>query len=231
MCNELTKHPTDAHVPDLFSMIHNPTNFITAGVPLAEAKRVMILVHGRGSSAESMLSLTTYLDAPDMAFVAPQATDNMWYPHSFLQPMDRNEPYLSSALLVLDMLKARIQADYNVKTTQLYWLGFSQGACLLLESLARNPAAYGGIFGLSGGLIGPDGTPRAYEGTFAETPVVLGISDPDTHVPKARVLETEAVYTALGASVQTRFYPDGGHTINEDEVYLVNAVLTAGSSD
>ncbi|ARK10242.1 phospholipase [Fibrella sp. ES10-3-2-2] len=208
-------------------MIHNPNNFLTAGVPLEEAKRVMVMVHGRGGSARDILSLSQYLKGDDMAFVAPQATDSTWYPYSFLQPTERNEPYLSSALTTLEMIRARLQADYNVKLPQLYWLGFSQGACLTLEFLARNPAVYGGIFGLSGGVIGPDTTPRDYPGTFGGTPVVLGCSDPDAHIPKARVLETEAIYTRMGATVQTRIYKNGGHTINEDELSLVNTVLVA----
>ena len=213
-------------------MIHNPDNFLTAGVPLEEAKRVMIMVHGRGGSARDMLSLAQHLKADDMAFVAPEATDNSWYPHSFLQPLERNEPYLSSALTTLKMVMARLQTDYNVNQSQIYWLGFSQGACLTLEFLARNPNVYGGIFGLSGGVIGPDSTPRNYAATaspasagFAKTPMVLGCSDPDSHIPKARVLETEAIFTRMGAVVQTRIYPNGGHTINEDELSLVNAVL------
>ncbi|NID11741.1 alpha/beta hydrolase [Fibrivirga algicola] len=208
-------------------MIHNPNNFLTAGVPLEEAKRVMVMVHGRVGSARDILSLSQYLKGDDMAFVAPQATDSTWYPYSFLQPTERNEPYLSSALTTLEMIRARLQADYNVKLPQLYWLGFSQGACLTLEFLARNPAVYGGIFGLSGGVIGPDTTPRDYPGTFGGTPVVLGCSDPDAHIPKARVLETEAIYTRMGATVQTRIYKNGGHTINEDELSLVNTVLVA----
>lgn len=210
-------------------MIHNPNNHLTAGVPLAEANRVMILVHGRGGSARDMLSLATYLEADDMAFVAPEATGGTWYPYSFLQPLERNEPHLSSALTMLEMLRAHLQADYNLKTTQLYWLGFSQGACLTLEFTARHPAAYGGIFGLSGGLIGPDDTSRDYAGTFAETPVVLGCSDIDPHIPKGRVLDTEAVFSRMGATVQTRIYPNGGHTINEDELTLVNTVLMTGT--
>lgn len=209
-------------------MIHNPNNFLTAGVPLEEAKRVLVMVHGRGSSARDILSLAQHLKADDMAFVAPQATDGTWYPYSFLQPTERNEPYLSSALTTLQMLRARLQADFNVKLPQLYWLGFSQGACLTLEFLARNPGVYGGIFGLSGGLIGPEGTPREYAGTFGGTPVVLGCSEPDSHIPKARVLETEAVFSRMEAHVQTRIYPNGGHTINEDELSLVNTVLATG---
>lgn len=206
-------------------MLHNPTNFLTAGVPLEEANRVMVLVHGRGSSAWDILSLAKYLHAPDMAFVAPQATNDTWYPYSFMQPMERNEPGLSSALTVLVMLRARLQGDFNLKTPQMYWLGFSQGACLTLEFAAQNPAVYGGIFGLSGGLIGPEVDPSAYGGTLAETPVVLGCSDVDLHIPKERVLETAAVYERMGAIVQTKLYPNGGHTINEDELSLVNAVL------
>ncbi|MBO0932668.1 alpha/beta hydrolase [Fibrella aquatilis] len=206
-------------------MTHNPSNFLTAGVPLEKANRVMVMVHGRGSSARDILSLTAHLNAPDMAFVAPQATGGTWYPYSFLQPTEQNEPGLSSALTLLAMLRARLQADYNLKTPQLYWLGFSQGACLTLEFAARNPAVYGGIFGLSGGLIGPDGTPRTYEGALTGTPVVLGCSDVDSHIPKERVLETAAVYERMGAVVQTKLYPNGGHTINEDELSLVNTVL------
>lgn len=211
-------------------MIHNPNNILTAGVPLEEATRVMVLVHGRGGSARDMLSMVPYLAPTEgMAFVAPQATDNTWYPYSFLQPMERNEPYLSSALTMLKMVLARLQADYNVKEPQLYWLGFSQGACLMLEFLARYPGTYGGIFGLSGGLIGPDGTPRDYEGTFGQTPVFLGCSDRDSHIPKERVLETDAVYSRMGALVQTKLYPNGPHTITDDELSLVNRVL-AGSA-
>ena len=211
-------------------MIHNPANFQTAGVPLTEAKRVLILVHGRGSSARDMLSLAQHFPADDLAFVAPEATGGTWYPHSFMESQARNEPHLSAALTALEILRARLQADHNLKTPQLYWLGFSQGACLTLEFVARNPAAYGGIFGLSGGLIGPDGTPREYPGTLAQTPVVLGCSDVDPHIPKERVLETEAVFTRMGAVVQTRIYPNGGHTINEDELSLVNTVLKAGAA-
>ena len=206
-------------------MIHNPTNYLTAGVPLEKASRVMILTHGRGSSGGDMLGLVSHIKADGMAFVAPQATGGTWYPNSFMQSLERNEPDLSSALLVLTMLRARLQADFNVKTPQMYWLGFSQGACLTLEFAVRNPALYGGIFGLSGGLIGPDGTPRDYEGSLAGTPVVLGCSDMDAHIPKGRVLETAAVYERMGSIVQTKLYPNGGHTINEDELSLVNKVL------
>ena len=206
-------------------MIHNPNNYLTAGQPLETATKVMVMVHGRGGSARDILSLSQYIDDKDFAFVAPQADQNTWYPHSFLRPMDENEPYLSSALTVLTSLRARLQSDYNVKLPQLYWLGFSQGACLLLEFLARNAMSYGGVFALSGGLIGPDETPRNYEGSFDETPVFLGCSDTDSHVPKARVLESEAVFRQMGATVTAKLYPNFPHSINEDELNIVNQII------
>ncbi|CCG98469.1 phospholipase/Carboxylesterase [Fibrella aestuarina BUZ 2] len=209
-------------------MIHNPNNVLTAGVPLEEATRAMVLVHGRGGSAQDILSLTSYLtNTEGMAFLAPQASGGTWYPYSFLQPTERNEPYLSSALTVLKMLLARLQSDFNFKTPQLYWLGFSQGACLTLEFLAQNPGTYGGIFGLSGGLIGPDGTAREYDGTFGQTPVLLGCSDIDSHIPKARVLETDAVFSRMDANVTTRLYPNAPHSVNEDELTLINTILAS----
>ena len=206
-------------------MIHNPNNFITAGVPLEEARRIMILVHGRGGSAQEILSLRQQLDTPGFAFLAPQAANNTWYPHSFMAPMTDNEPYLSSALEVLGSLHGRLQSDYNVKSTQIYWLSFSQGACLTLEFVARNATAYGGVFGLSGGLIGPLETPRNYPGEFAQTPVFLGCSDRDSHIPKARVEESAEVFGRLGASVTMKLYPNFPHSINEDELSVINSLI------
>lgn len=207
-------------------MIHNPNNILTVGKPLEEATKVMVMVHGRGGSARDILSLSNYITDKDFAFVAPEASQQTWYPYSFLQPLQQNEPYLSSALNVLEMLRARLQSDFNLKPSQIYWLGFSQGACLTLEFLARNPMRYGGIFGLSGGLIGPDSTPRDYAGNFDQTPVFLGCSDTDSHIPKARVLETEAVYQRMGADVTAKLYPNFAHTINEDELKIVNSLIS-----
>jgi phospholipase/carboxylesterase len=206
-------------------MIHNPNNFITAGVPLEEAKKVMILVHGRGGSAQDILSLRQHINGEGFAFVAPQATNNTWYPYSFMAPMIENEPYLSSALEVLGSLHGRLQADYNIKSTQIYWLGFSQGACLTLEFIARNATIYGGVFGLSGGLIGPPETPRNYDGDLAQTPVFLGCSDRDSHIPKSRVEESADVFGRLGATVTMKLYPNFPHSINEDELSVVNSLL------
>lgn len=209
-------------------MIHNPNNIRTAGRPLEEAQKVMIMVHGRGGSATDMLSLANHIQDKDFAFVAPEAQGNTWYPYSFLRPMEENEPYLSSALEVLAGLRARLQSDFNFKLPQIYWLGFSQGACLLLEFVARNPSEYGGIFGLSGGLIGPAETPRNYEGSFGNTPIFLGCSDRDSHIPKERVLESESVFQRMGADVTAKLYPNFPHSINEDELNVVN-LLIAGN--
>ena len=207
-------------------MIHNPNNIHTAGKSLEEATKVMVMIHGRGSSARDILSLSTYIQDKDFAFVAPEAQGNTWYPQSFLRPMSENEPYLSSALEVLASLRARLQADFNFKLPQIYWLGFSQGACLMLEFVARHAAEYGGVFGLSGGLIGPDGTPRTYEGSFANTPIFLGCSDQDSHVPKRRVLESEALFRQMGGDVTAKLYPNFPHSINEDELNIVNLLVT-----
>lgn len=206
-------------------MIHNPNNIRVAGKPLEEANKVMIMVHGRGSLASDILSLSKYIQAEDFAFVAPEAESNTWYPYSFLRPMSENEPYLSSALEILASLRARLQADFNFKLPQIYWLGFSQGACLMLEFIARNTGQYGGIFGLSGGLIGPAETPRNYEGSFENTPIFLGCSDHDSHIPKERVLESERVFRQMGANVTMKLYPNFPHSINEDELKIVNLLI------
>lgn len=206
-------------------MIHNPNNFLTAGKPLEKATKVMIMVHGRGGSASDILSLSSYIQDKDFAFIAPEAQGSTWYPYSFLRPLTENEPYLSSALEVLASLRGRLQADFNFKLPQIYWLGFSQGACLMLEFVARNAQEYGGVFGLSGGLIGPSETPRTYEGSLDNTPIFLGCSDHDLHIPKERVLESEEVFRRMGASVITKLYPNFPHSINEDELNVVNLLI------
>ncbi|WP_266369279.1 alpha/beta hydrolase [Tellurirhabdus rosea] len=206
-------------------MIHNPNNIATAGVPLEKASKVMIMVHGRGGSAQDILSLSQYIEDDTFAFVAPQAANSTWYPHSFLRPMEENEPYLSSALTTLAGVRARLQSDFNFKSHQIFWLGFSQGACLSLEFTARNPLPYGGIFGLSGGLIGPPGTPRLYDGEFDGTPVFLGCSDKDPHIPKERVIESEGVFRAMGALVTMKLYPNFPHSVNEDQLKIVNELI------
>ena len=206
-------------------MIHDSENFRTAGIPLEQATKVMIMVHGRGGSPQDILSLSEHIEANDFAYIAPQAQNNTWYPYSFLRPTEENEPYLSSALETLAAIRGRLQADFNFKSPQIYWLGFSQGACLMLEFIARNAMEYGGVFGLSGGLIGPNETPRNYEGTFSDTPIFLGCSDRDSHVPALRVLESEQVFNRMNAQVTTKLYPNFPHTINEDELNIVNLLI------
>ena len=191
---------------------------------MLDADRAMILVHGRGATAQNILELAKYFEQPGMAFIAPQATDNTWYPYSFLMPLEQNEPYLSSALAVLNTLVGRV-LDNGIASENIYLLGFSQGACLSLEFAARNARPYGGVFGLSGGLIGPAGTPRNYEGNFGGTPVFLGCSDVDPHIPKKRVLESAVVFQEMGASVTTQIYPNMPHTIIEDELKRINGIL------
>ncbi len=188
----------------------------------------MVLIHGRGGSAQDILSLADHINDKDFAFIAPQATGNSWYPYSFLRPTEENEPHLASALQVLVGLRARLQSDYNFKFPQMYWLGFSQGACLALEFAARNAIEYGGVFGLSGGLIGPDATPRQHQGALSGTPIFLGCSDTDPHIPKARVLETERILRDMGANVTAKLYPNFPHSINEDELNFVNLLIAGG---
>jgi phospholipase/carboxylesterase len=184
----------------------------------------MILVHGRGAPAEDILSLGRELDRPDLAYLAPQAEGYSWYPYSFMAPMEKNEPGLSNGLALLGHLLERLEGD-GIPPERTVLLGFSQGACLSLEFAARNAKRYAGVVGLSGGLIGPPGTPREYPGSLADTPVFLGCSDRDPHIPLERVKETTEVLTRMGAKVTERIYPAMGHTVNEDELKHVRDLL------
>ena len=181
-------------------------------------------MHGRGATAESILSLVPELDAPDLAYVAPQAPGNTWYPESFLAPVERNQPWLSHAL---EMLAGAVEGleGKGIPKERIALLGFSQGACLMLEFAARNAARYGALVGWSGGLIGPRATPRAYPGRFEGTPAFLGCSDRDPHVPAWRVEETAEVFRRMGAEVDLRLYPALPHTVNEDELAAARALL------
>lgn len=196
---------------------HANGKIVTAGPAIEHADGVIILVHGRGASAESILSLYDHLDAKTFAAIAPQAAGNTWYPYSFLAPIAANQPYLDSALNKLGSLVDDL-LNRGVASEKIVLVGFSQGACLTTEFAARYPRRYGGIFAFTGGLIGPDGTPRDYPGSLAGTPVFLGTSDPDPHVPIERVIETQSVLQRMGASVELRSYPGMPHTINEEEI-------------
>jgi predicted esterase len=183
-------------------------------------------VHGRGATAESILGLAPLVDPGGFTFLAPQAAGHTWYPQRFMEPVEANEPWLSSALGVLSGLLDRLAGE-GIRAERTVLLGFSQGACLALELAARNARRYGGLVGLSGGLIGPDGTPRRYPGSLDGTPVVLGCSDVDPHIPKRRVDETAEVLRRLGGEVEVRIYPGMGHTINDDELDAVRALFRA----
>ncbi len=195
----------------------------------SDARLSVILLHGRGDSAEGILGLAQALDPTDVAYLAPQAAGYTWYPYSFLAPLDQNEPHLSSALRVIGGL-VKTLGRQAVPHERIVLLGFSQGACLSLESAARHARRYAGIAALSGGLLGPPGTPRDYEGSFGGMPVLLGCSDVDPYIPLERVEESADVFQRMGADVDKRLYPGTDHSIRADELAAVNALLTRGST-
>ena len=203
---------------------HQGQPLSTAGKPLAAAAAAMILVHGRGDSAPSFVQMADYFPHADLAYLAPQASDNTWYPYSFLSPMHQNEPGLSSGLQRLADLVAEVEAA-GIPAERIIFAGFSQGACLASEFVARHARRYGGLIAFSGGVIGPPGTPRAYGGSLDGMPVFLGCSDVDAHIPLTRVQETTAVLTALGASVTEKIYPGLPHTIIQDEIDHARALI------
>jgi len=194
------------------------------GEPVSRARAAMLMVHGRGASAEEILTLVDQFAQPGFAYLAPQAAENTWYPNRFLVPLAENEPWLSSALAFVSEVLAEI-INAGIPPERIMLLGFSQGACLILEFAARNARRYGGIVGLSGALIGPDDAPRNYSGSLAGTPVFLGCSDVDFHVPKERVDQTAEVLRRLGAEVTERLYPNMDHTVNQDEIDFVRGMM------
>jgi predicted esterase len=196
------------------------------GEALSRAQAALLMVHGRGARAEDILSLTDQLVVPGFAYLAPQAAENTWYPNRFLAPLSSNEPWLSSALAFLgELLKHILNA--GIPSERILLLGFSQGACLTLEFAARNARHYGGVVGLSGALIGPDDTPRTYHGSLEGTPVFLGCSDVDIHVPKERVRQAAEALRRLGGEVTERLYPNMDHTVNQDELDTVRSMMQA----
>jgi phospholipase/carboxylesterase len=190
---------------------------ITAGKKLGETDKVLIMIHGRGGSAEDILSLASHLSVDDFALLAPQATNHTWYPYSFMAPPEQNEPWLSSALSVLEEIVADVERA-GIPSNNIYFLGFSQGACLTLEFVTRNPKQYGGVVAFTGGLIGDKIYPGNYKGSFNGTPVFIGTSDPDMHVPVERVYATANIMRDMQADVTEKVYHNMGHTINQDEI-------------
>jgi predicted esterase len=207
---------------------HQEQTLLRKGKPLQEAKAAMILVHGRGATAQSILELASVLSHSELAYLAPQAAGNTWYPYSFLAPIPQNEPGISSGLQAIADIVTQVEAA-GIPAEKIIIAGFSQGACLASEFVARNARRYGGLLVFSGGLIGPPDTPRAYDGSLHGTPVFIGCSDVDFHIPEKRVVETAVTLQALGATVIKKIYPDIGHTIIQDELdeaqKIVNALL------
>ena len=195
-----------------------------AGTPLDAATVAVVMVHGRGASAESILTLAPALAMEGVAFLAPAAAGGQWYPYGFMAPIERNEPGISSGMRAIGRVLDRV-AEAGIAPERTVLLGFSQGACLASEFVARHARRYAGLAGLSGGLIGPDGTPRDYAGSLDGTPVLLGCSDVDAHIPAPRVRESADVLRRLGGAVDMRLYPGMGHLVNDDEIGAVRAML------
>lgn len=198
----------------------------TAGPSPRDAGLGLLLIHGRGASAHEMLSLYEALGLQTIHAVAPQAVGNTWYPHSFLAPLESNQPFLDSALRRIESILDELLGA-GLEAQRVALLGFSQGACLASEFVARHPRRFGPVMALSGGLIGPPGTPRNYPGDLAGTPVFLGAADPDPHVPFARVQETQQVLQRIGGAVEIRRYPGMPHTISDDELDACRKLLQA----
>lgn len=212
------------HPEERFTGPHQDAEIYTYGAEPSEATVAMILIHGRGASAQSMFTLADDFDAGHVHYIAPQAGGHTWYPYSFLAPKDRNQPGLSSGLQLLHDLVEDC-GNKGFEQSKVILLGFSQGACLTLEFAARHPVRFGGIAGLSGGLIGPEIDFGAYEGDLQGTPVFLGCSDRDPHIPKERVDETEEVLKRLNADVTKRIYPGMPHTVIADEIDHVREMI------
>jgi predicted esterase len=197
---------------------------VSAGAPLGSGKGVVVMIHGRGAGPRNILTLVPQLDRPDFTYLAPAAPGGTWYPNSFMAEFAQNEPALSTALeTVRDVIEDVV--GNGTPRDRLVLLGFSQGACLVLESAARGAGRYGGVIALTGGLIGPPGTTWNYPGSFDGTPVFIGSSDVDHHVPLSRVDESAAVFARMGASVTKRIYPGMGHVVNDDEIAFARGLL------
>lgn len=202
-------------------MYAHTKNVITSGTPISEAKKAIIMLHGRGGSARDIISLKKYLNFEGMAIYAPEATNNSWYPYSFMAPVSQNQPALDSALKVIGEVVAEIEAA-GIPSDQIYFAGFSQGACLTLEYTARNAKRYGGIIALTGGLVGQELIQSNYKGDFDGTSLFISTGNPDPHVPVSRVQESVEVFTKLNAAVTSEIYSGRPHTISAEEIELVN---------
>ncbi|WP_207420826.1 alpha/beta hydrolase [Desertivirga brevis] len=205
-------------------MYTHDKKIIKAGLPASEAKKAIIMIHGRGASAESIISLANHLQLGDAAIYAPQATNHSWYPYSFMAPVKENQPALDSALELIAETVKEIISD-GIPLDKIYFLGFSQGACLSLEYVTRNAARFGGVIALTGGLIGQELNMNNYKGDFKETPVLITTGDPDPHVPVSRVEESIRIIEGLNAIVTSKVYKGRPHTIQSEEIKLANNLI------
>lgn len=205
-------------------MYTHQKHIITAGIPVETAKKAIIFIHGRGASAEDILSLNNHLGINDAALYAPQATNNSWYPYGFMAAVKENQPALDSALSIIKELVSEIESS-GISQDQIYFVGFSQGACLTLEYVSRNADKYGGIVAFTGGLIGKEINMQNYKGNFKKTPVLITTGDPDPHVPVSRVEVTEGIIKKMGADVSIKIYPGRPHTITKTELELAKKLI------
>src|SRR5690606_14237389 len=199
-------------------------NIVTSGKPVTEARKALILVHGRGAGANDILALASHLNVQEYALLAPQATNNTWYPGSFLLPQEQNEPWLSSALALVDDCVKDITTQ-GIEPENIYFAGFSQGACLVLEYVTRNARKYGGIAAFTGGLQGETINEDNYDGDFKGTRVFIGTGDPDPHVPVKRVNRTAAIMNNMNAAVRVEVYPNKPHNVSQDEIDQANSLI------
>ncbi len=199
-------------------------NIITTGKPATEARKALIMVHGRGAGANDILVLASQLNVGEYAIFAPQATNNTWYPGSFLLPKEQNEPWLSSALALIEETVQDIRKQ-GIEYENIYFLGFSQGACLVLEYVTKNPRRYGGVAAFTGGLPGKIIDENDYAGDLEGTRVFIGTGDPDDHVPLERVNQTAAIMNSLNAAVRVEVYKNKTHSVSRDEIDQANSLI------
>ena len=205
-------------------MYRHTKQVVSAGVPAEQAKKAIIMLHGRGASASSMISLKDRLELDGYAIYAPQANQHSWYPYSFMAPVQNNQPALDSALEVIDELVEDLRQK-GIAQENIYFLGFSQGACLTLEYTGRNAGRYGGVIAFTGGLIGEELVKENYKGDFNNTPVLVTTGDPDPHVPVSRVNDSVEILKELNAGVTLKIYKGRQHTISHEEIVLANEIL------
>ena len=203
---------------------HHFNNIIAGGIPLETAKKVLIMLHGRGADAEDIISMAPNFNVREFAILAPTATNNTWYPQSFLSALIVNEPWLTAGLDLLKEMVIEVN-EKGISTENIYFLGFSQGACLSMEFVARNAQKYGGVAAFTGGLIGDKIYTENYSGDFRGTPIFIGSSNPDIHVPVERVEKSANLLRQMNAIVTEKFYLNMGHTINQDEIDIVNDLI------